>query len=55
MAKEKNKVRFAYQIGFMLSIGVNYENRLYLCVDLPFVWMQIFIKQLKNRKWLDRL
>lgn len=55
MGKEKNKVRISWQIGAMLSIGVNYENRLYLCIDLPFVWIQLFIRKLKNRKWMERL
>ena len=55
MGKEKNKVRISWQIGVMLSIGVNYENRLYLCIDLPFVWVQLFIRKLNNRKWMERL
>jgi len=32
---------FNWQIGFLISFGVNYENRLYICFDLPFVWIQI--------------
>jgi hypothetical protein len=37
------KVHFWSQIGLMLSWGTNYANRPYICLDLPFVSIQIFL------------
>ncbi len=33
---------FNWQIGLLLEFGCNYENRRYLCVELPFLSIQIF-------------
>jgi len=31
------------QFGLMVTWGKNYEGRLYFSIDLPFVWIQIFL------------
>ena len=36
-------VHYCPQIGLMVTWGKNYEGRLYFSIDLPFVWIQIFL------------
>ena len=33
------------QIGFMITWGVTFEGRKYFSIDLPFVWIQIFLNK----------
>jgi len=32
---------FSWQIGLMLSVGKQYEHRLYLTIEIPFCIIQI--------------
>ena len=32
---------FNWQIGFMLTFGVRYDKRPYVCIDIPFLIIQI--------------
>lgn len=41
---------FSYQFGFLISFGVNYENRLYFVLDMPFFWIQIIMFKIKKKK-----
>lgn len=41
---------FSYQFGLMISFGVNYENRLYFVLDMPFFWIQIIMFKIKKKK-----
>lgn len=35
-------VYFNWQIGFMVSLGKTYENRMYISFDVPLFIIQIF-------------
>ena len=40
---------FSFQFGLMISFGVNYENRLYFVLDMPFFWIQIIMFKIKKK------
>ena len=45
MKQEKRiKIWSSNQIGFMITWGANYEKRPYVCFDVPFWTVQIFLK-----------
>jgi hypothetical protein len=39
------KIFYTNQFGFMIGWGTNYENRPYISLDLPFCFIQIFLKR----------
>ncbi len=39
------KIYYANSIGFMLSWGINFEKRPYITIDIPFCFIQIFLKK----------
>lgn len=37
----KINIWFGWQLGLLISIGVNFEKRKYICIDIPFCTIQI--------------
>ena len=42
--KMKVKIYAAWQFGLMVDIGKNFENRKYICLDIPFLTFQLLFK-----------
>jgi hypothetical protein len=42
------KIYYSNQIGLMLNWGKNYENIPYICIDIPFCIIQIFLNKQDN-------
>ncbi len=36
-------IYYCNQIGFMITWGTNYERRKYICIDIPFCTIQVFL------------
>ena len=39
------KVYYSNAIGFMISWGINYQKRPYFTIDIPFCFIQVFLKK----------
>ena len=37
------KIWFSWQIGLMITFGVNFQKRAYITIEIPFVMIQIFL------------
>ena len=40
----------AWQIGLLVTFGVNYEQRKYVTIEIPFLVIQVLFKRPKNLK-----